>query len=75
MFSGRGIYFANLDTGIKELISEVPDNEIICDACNALIETDDVLLLCYIRDGIEYCWGAECQDCADKLELEEDEEA
>ena len=68
MFVGRAIYFQpwNEDgsTGEIEKIAEVPDNDIICDGCNDLIE-DDYIFLLMLQEGDEEprIWGSQCPNC------------
>jgi len=71
MFSGRAIYFQPIledgSPGIPEKVADVPDNDIICDGCNNLIEDDEVYLL-ILQEGDEEprIWGTQCKECVEE---------
>jgi len=71
MFKNRKITFTHLNEKgfvVSENISNVPDDQIVCDACNALILTEEINLLFYELDGEERVWGVGCDECAKKWE-------
>ena len=69
MFKDRAIYFAPFDDdgiGKPEKISEVPNDVIVCDGCNSLIEDEDIFLLIIGEPRHESIWGSQCPKCVEK---------
>jgi len=64
IFRSRSIKFITNGEVVDTI--PVPDEQIVCDACNAMILDQEIKLLCYIDDGIEYVWGAICDKCHKK---------
>lgn len=65
MFINRQMSFTYNKNGklITEKLPTIPNNTIVCDGCNSLIEDDDVGVLML---DLQTCWGTQCKICRKK---------
>lgn len=65
MFVDRHMSFTYVKNGnlITEELPTIPNNTIVCDGCNSLIEDNDVGLLML---DLQTCWGTQCKVCRKK---------
>ena len=64
-FKNRNVTISHVEPDGRLVIDAqipIPDDEIICDSCNASIDTDMINIL-FIED---YEWGALCEECRQK---------
>jgi len=65
IFVNRQMSFTYVKNGnlITDKLPTIPNNVIVCDGCNDLIENDDVGLLML---DLQTCWGTQCKKCRKK---------